>query len=95
MRKVSILVGAWLVSLFAAGMWAHAQAPVVPAPLPSPAPRMPPALDEPARVIAGNDLGFRVEDVRNNRIIGRFVVRVNGQWREVEEALVTKRLTER
>jgi hypothetical protein len=96
MRKVSILAGAWLVSMFAAGIWAYAQAPVVPAPLPSPAQRvLPPAQDEPARVIAGNDLGFRVEDVRNNRIVGRFVVRVNGQWREVEEAGVTKRLTER
>jgi len=27
--------------------------------------------------------------------VGRFVVRVNGQWRDVEEAGVMKRLTER
>jgi len=44
---------------------------------------------------SGNDIGFRVEDVKNNRLVGRFVVRVNGQWREVEESAITKRLTQR
>ena len=94
MRKMSILIAAWLVSMLAMGMWASAQAPVQPAP-PS-APRgLPPGQDEPARIISGNDIGFRVEDVRSNRLVGRFVVRVNGQWRDVEEAGVMKRLTER
>ena len=49
----------------------------------------------PAGLISGNDIGFRVEDVKNNRLVGRFVVRVNGQWREVEESAITKRLTQR
>ena len=87
MRKMSILIAVWLVSMLLVGMWAYAQAPVKPAPPLTP--------DEPARIISGNDIGFRVDDVRSNRLVGRFVVRVNGQWREVEEAGVVKRLTER
>jgi hypothetical protein len=90
MKKACLLVVVWIVSMFAAGMWASAQAP-----LPSPAPRVPGAQTEPPTVISGNDLGFRVEDLRNRRVLGRFVVRVNGQWLEVEEASVTKRLTAR
>jgi hypothetical protein len=92
MRKMSILIAAWLVSMLAVGMWA--QAPVQPAPPLTPR-TLPPGQDEPARIISGNDIGFRVDDVRSNRLVGRFVVRVNGQWREVEEAGVVKRLTER
>jgi hypothetical protein len=95
MKKAFLLVVVWIVSMFAAGMWAHAQAPVPSPPVPSPAPRLPGAQTEPPTVISGNDLGFRVEDLRNRRVVGRFVVRVNGQWLEVEEASVTKRLTAR
>ena len=90
MKKACLLVVVWIVSMFATGMWASAQAP-----LPSPAPRLPGGPTEPPTVISGNDLGFRVEDLRNRRVLGRFVVRVNGQWLEVEEASVTKRLTAR
>ncbi len=35
-------------------------------------------------VITGNDLGFRVEKVGSNRVVGRFVVRVNGEWTDAE-----------
>ena len=90
MKKAFLLVVVWSVAVFAAGMWAHAQAPV-----PSPAPRLPGAQTEPPTVISGNDLGFRVEDLKNRRVLGRFVVRVNGQWLEIEEAYVAKRLTAR
>jgi hypothetical protein len=31
-------------------------------------------------VIAGSDLGFRVESTRNGIPIGQFVIRINGQW---------------
>ena len=79
--------------------WASGQAPPQAVPLPAgpapPARGVPPAQDDPARIISGNDIGFRVEDVKNNRLVGRFVVRVNGQWREVEESAITKRLTQR
>lgn len=87
MRRLSLLALVWLLSMFAVGTWASGQAP--------PQTALPPAQDDPARIISGNDIGFRVEDVKNNRLVGRFVVRVNGQWREVQEAVVTKRLTQR
>jgi hypothetical protein len=99
MRKLSFLAVVWLISMFAVGTWASGQAPLQPAPLfPAPLPPargLPPAQDDPARIISGNDIGFRVEDVKNSRLVGRFVVRVNGQWREVEESAITKRLTQR
>jgi hypothetical protein len=94
MRKLPLVVFVWLLSMFAVAMWASAQAPLQPGPLPSPR-VLPPGQDDPGKIISGNDIGFRVEDVKNNRLVGRFVVRVNGQWREVEEAAITKRLTQR
>jgi hypothetical protein len=81
MKKLPLVAFVWLLSMFAVGAWASGQAPPQP--------------DDPGRIISGNDIGFRVEDVKNNRLVGRFVVRVNGQWREVEESAITKRLTQR
>jgi len=99
MKKLPLVVFVWLLSMFAVGVWASGQAPPQAIPLPpAPAPPargVPPAQDDPGRIISGNDIGFRVEDVKNNRLVGRFVVRVNGQWREVEESAITKRLTQR
>jgi hypothetical protein len=99
MRRLSFLALVWLLSMFAVGTWASGQAPPQAVPLPPagapPARGVPPAQDDPARIISGNDIGFRVEDVKSNRLVGRFVVRVNGQWREVEESAITKRLTQR
>ena len=99
MRRLSFLALVWLLSMFAVGTWASGQAPPQAVPLPPagapPARGVPPAQDDPARIISGNDIGFRVEDVKNNRLVDRFVVRVNGQWREVEESAITKRLTQR
>ena len=31
-------------------------------------------------VIAGNDLGFRVESTKGEIAVGKFVVRINGRW---------------
>jgi hypothetical protein len=31
-------------------------------------------------VIAGNDLGFRVESTKDDIAVGKFVVRINGRW---------------
>jgi hypothetical protein len=31
-------------------------------------------------VIAGSDLGFRIESTRDNVPVGRLVVRINGHW---------------
>jgi hypothetical protein len=99
MKKLALVAFVWLLSMFAVGAWASGQAPPQAVPLPpAPAPPsrgVPPAQDDAGRIISGNDIGFRVEDVKNNRLVGRFVVRVNGQWREVEESVITKRLTQR
>ena len=99
MKKLPLVAFVWLLSMFAVGVWASGQAPPQAIPLPpAPAPPargVPPAQDDPGRIISGNDIGFRVEDVKNNRLVGRFVVRVNGQWRDVEESAITKRLTQR
>ena len=90
MKKLPLVAFVWLLSIFAVAVWASAQAPL------QPSPRVPPpGQDDAAKIISGNDIGFRVEDVKNNRLVGRFVVRVNGQWREVEESAITKRLTQR
>jgi hypothetical protein len=41
-------------------------------------------------VLSGSDLGFRIEGVRGGKPVGRLVVRQNGQWVEVEPALVVR-----
>ena len=46
-----------------------------------------------ARVITGNDLGFRVDSERGGIPTGRFVVRINGQWVEVKEAIGPSKLS--
>jgi hypothetical protein len=79
-----------VVAVFLAGMWAHAQTrrtitqsgTIIIAPPPS-------------TIIAGADLGFRVEGHKGDTPLGRLVVRINGQWVEVEDAFVTKPLTVR
>jgi hypothetical protein len=75
--------------MFAAGIWSYAQAP-----LPQRPPQSRPN-SEPPTVISGSDIGFRVENRRGNTAVGRFVVRINGQWLDVEESVVAKRLTAR
>jgi hypothetical protein len=46
-------------------------------------------------VIVGADLGFRVEGHRGTTPVGRLVVRIDGQWIEVEDAIVAKKITTR
>lgn len=74
----------WAASVVAVGAWAHAQAPSVPAPA-----------SQPPTVISGNDLGFRVDSRKGKTPVGTLVVRVDGQWVEVEFAVGMKRLTAR
>jgi hypothetical protein len=45
----------------------------------------PPALPKPGDVITGHDLGFRVERIGNEQVVGALVVRVNGEWTLTEE----------
>jgi hypothetical protein len=54
--------------------------------------------DPNAQVISGNDVGFRVDRQRTQdfgRLVGTWVVRVNGQWVEPETALRTRPLSTR
>jgi hypothetical protein len=37
-------------------------------------------------VVSGGDLGFRVEGRRGNTPVGTLVIRINGQWVDVEVA---------
>jgi hypothetical protein len=79
--RIGVIV-LWAASMVAAGAWA--QAPAVPAPS-----------SQPPTVISGNDLGFRVDSRKGKTPVGTLVVRVDGQWVEVEFAVGMKRLTAR
>jgi len=37
---------------------------------------------KPGEVITGSELGSRVDQVVEGRVVGKFVVRVNGEWKE-------------
>jgi hypothetical protein len=93
-KKIGLVV---MLVLFigAIRLLAHAQA----RPAPMTAPRQLPPLATPApdlqapAVIAGNDIGFRVESHTGNTPVGRLVVRINGQWVEAQFSIVAKRVT--
>ena len=89
MKKKLVLAVVWVVSMFAAGVWGYAQVPV-----PQPAPRQP-GTGEQSTVIAGGDLGFRVDGHKGKTPLGRFVVRIDGRWVEIEEAAGVRRLSSR
>jgi hypothetical protein len=65
----------------------------------APGPQFPSQQPDPnAQVISGNDVGFRVDRQRTQdfgRLVGTWVVRVNGQWVEPEIALRTRPLSTR
>jgi hypothetical protein len=85
--KRIIVMALWVVSMFAAGMWGHAQTTLPP-------PRLAPPQGQPQQtVISGSDLGFRVDGRKGNTPLGRFVVRIDGQWVEIEESAGIRRLT--
>ena len=67
-----VLAVVWLISLWAAA--AIGQTPRVTTPEPS--------LSE--KVFSGKDLGFRIDGYEGTVPIGKFVVRVNDRWVEVE-----------
>ena len=81
LQRRTVLIILWLVSMVAAGAWGYAQAVL-------------PSGQAPV-VLSGSDIGFRVEGRRGNTPSGRFVVRINGQWVEVEQSVGTMRLTAR
>jgi len=44
-------------------------------------------------VISGNDVGFRMEGRKGNTPVGRLVVRIDGQWMDVESVWTAKPIT--
>jgi hypothetical protein len=71
MRSRLVIGVAWTLSLLAVGSWASAQS------------QQWTPVSEPA-VIAGEDLGFRVEWMHGEVPVGTLVVRVKGTWMRAE-----------
>lgn len=68
----------WALSLIMVGAFAHAQ-----------------TVQRPVTptVLSGGDIGFRVQGRAGDRVIGTFVVRINGEWVVAEPAGGLKSLT--
>jgi hypothetical protein len=45
-------------------------------------------------VLSGSDIGFRMTARKGDTPVGRLVVRVNGDWKEVEFSYALKRVTQ-
>ena len=95
LRKQIGVVVIWVLSIVAVGVLAHAQGRATPAPPQLPPLERPDSQLQASAVIAGNDLGFRVESHKGNTPVGSLVVRINGQWVEAQYSVGIKRLTTR
>ena len=71
-RKRIAFAIAWALSLIIVGAIARAQTPAQRAGRADPS------------IISGGDLGFRIERQRGDHVTGTFVVRINGNWWDVE-----------
>ena len=67
----------WALSLVVTAAWTTTRAQESPSPI----------LPVPGRIIAGEDLGFRLEGRRDGVPAGTLVVRINGTWVEVRSSL--------
>ena len=81
-----------VVAFLAGGAWGHAQRVTQ-----VPAPRTPGNVvvqqeSEPV-VLSGADIGFRMHGKQRGTPVGVLVVRVDGQWREVQFAMAVKPVT--
>jgi hypothetical protein len=47
----------------------------------------------PSVLLNSPDIGFRVEGQKENSVVGRFVVRINGRWLDVDNSFAPKVLT--
>jgi hypothetical protein len=65
-----VVLALWLLSLVAVGSLVHAQDRV-------PAPTGP-------TVFSGADIGFQAVQSSGKTVIGKLVIRVNGQWKDAE-----------
>lgn len=56
--------------------------------------RVPPqVVREAPRVVSGSDVGFRIEGRRGDTVVGALVVRVDGEWVDVDASADVRRLT--
>ena len=70
MLRLTRVIGLIVLTLAAVGAWASAQ--VIPQKV------VPPV------VLAGPDVGFRIEAYKGTTPVGRIVVRIDGQWVEAQ-----------
>lgn len=47
----------------------------------------------PPLMLTGNDIGFRVEGHKGTSVVGRFVVRINGEWIDADSRFAAKVVT--
>ena len=80
-RKRVMLIVLWALSLIIVGAFAHAQTPTQR------------GNAAPPTIISGSDLGFRVARQQGGRVLGTFVVRINGEWVDAEPAAGAKALS--
>ena len=66
-----VLVVMWVLSIIGVGMWASAQSRI---------PRRPTVG---APILSGTDIGFALDSVDGGAAIGRWKIRVNGEWHDV------------
>jgi hypothetical protein len=78
-RRITLII-AWALSLIIVGAFARAQTPAQRGGRADPS------------IISGSDLGFRIERQRGDHVTGTFVVRINGNWWDVEPTMVLKPL---
>ena len=79
MQLRHVVFGFVLGFIIAAGTWGYAQSFGMQAVTPT--------------VLSGNDIGFRMEGRRGSAAVGRFVVRVDGQWVDAVEKMTAQQLT--
>jgi hypothetical protein len=77
-RMRVVVVALWLVSLVAAGTFAQSQV--------RPLQTRPAAPLTNSTVFSGPDIGFQATETGGKTVIGKLVVRVNGQWKDAEFA---------
>lgn len=47
----------------------------------------------PPLILTGDDIGFRVEGHKGTAVVGRFVVRINGEWVDADSHFAAKVVT--
>jgi hypothetical protein len=82
LRKSALIAVLWIASLVGVATFARGQA-LAYRPLPEP------------KVMAGDDLGFRVTGLHGEIPAGVLVVRINGEWVEVTSAPGTPKIRPR